>query len=118
MAAQSARPEYSCSAVRAWSAIAATPSPSPMRPVSRNVSVRSSTPMRNFIVTGTPAGAAAATHERTMARSSARFTGSAAPPPRRVTFGAGQPKLRSTWSTRPSPTSRRTASPSTAGSVP
>ena len=40
---------------------AATPSSSPIRPVSRNVSVRSSTPMRNFIVTGTPSGAAAAT---------------------------------------------------------
>jgi hypothetical protein len=31
--------------------------------------------------------------------------GSAAPPPWRVTFGAGQPKLRSMWSTRPSSTS-------------
>ena len=75
-------------------------------------------PMRNFAVTGTPYGVAAATAACRMARRSRRFTGTAAPPPRRVTFAAGQPKLRSTWSTPDSAQSRRTASPIVAGSLP
>ena len=57
--------------------------------------------MRNLAVTGTPYGAAAATAAPTIARSSAGLAGTAAPPPLRVTFAAGQPKLRSMWSTRP-----------------
>ncbi len=72
--------------------------------------------MRNFTVTGT--GPAAATAVRTISRSSARRTGRAEPPPLRVTFGTGQPKFMSTWSTPWSPTSVRTASPSVRGSVP
>ena len=59
-----------------------------------------------------------ATQERTMLRSSPRFSGIAAPPPLRVTLRTGQPKLRSMWSTRPWPTSRATASPVVFGSVP
>ena len=53
-----------------------------------------------------------------IAASSLGFRGTAAPPPLRVTLRAGQPKLRSTWSTRPSPTSIRTAWPTVAGSLP
>ena len=48
-------------------------------------------------------------------RSSAGLAGTAAPPPRRVTLAAGQPKLRSTWSTRPSIAQRPTARPSSPG---
>ena len=58
--------------------------------------------MRSLTVTGTsPAPRTAA---RTMSRNSARCTGSAAPPPLRVTLATGQPKLRSMWSARSSPT--------------
>ena len=68
------------------------------------------------MVTGT--APAAATAARTMSRSSARCTGSAEPPPLRVTLGTGQPKFMSTWSTPISPTRNRTASPSVWGWVP
>ena len=44
--------------------------------------------------------------------------GNAEPPPLRVTFGTGQPKLRSTWSARSSATIIRTAAATTAGSTP
>ena len=61
------------------------------------------------MVTGTrPAPATAAA---TMLRSRCFFKGMAAPPPLLVTLRTGQPKFMSMWSTRPSPTSRRTASP-------
>src|SRR3546814_9871453 len=66
--------------------------------------------MRNLIVTGM--SPAAVTADRMMLRSSARRTGSADPPPLRVTLGTGQPKFMSTWSTPISPTRKRTASPS------
>ena len=56
-------------------------------------------PLRVFIVTGTPYGAAAATACSRIWPSSPRFHGSAPPPPLRVTFGTGQPKLRSTCAT-------------------
>ena len=58
MSAQAARPEYSCAAVRACSAIAAHPSSSAIRPASRNVRRRSSMPVRTLIVTGTSPAAA------------------------------------------------------------
>ena len=41
----------------------------------------------------------------------AASSGIAAPPPLLVTFRTGQPKFMSMWSTRPSPTRSRTASP-------
>ena len=66
-------------------------------------------PMRNLIVTGT--GPAAATAAATMRRRSRGLSGIAAPPPLLVTLRTGQPKFMSTWSTRPSPTRMRTASP-------
>jgi hypothetical protein len=66
-------------------------------------------PMRNFRVTGTVP--AADTAARTIARSRRGLTGMAAPPPLLVTLRTGQPKFMSMWSTRPSPTSTRTASP-------
>ena len=53
-----------------------------------------------------------------MSRNRSRFHGSAEPPPLRVTFGTGQPKLRSMWSARSSATSIRTASAMIAGSTP
>ena len=56
-------------------------------------------PLRVFMVTGTPYGSAAATAAVRISPSSVDFHGSAAPPPLRVTFGTGQPKLRSTWPT-------------------
>ena len=87
-------------------------------PVERNVSSASSMPMRNFAVTGTPYGAAAATAARRMARSRFGLAGTAAPPPLRVTFAAGQPKLRSMWSTESASHSRRIASPIITGSLP
>ena len=49
-------------------------------------------------------GPAAATAARTMSRSSVRCTGSAEPPPLRVTLGTGHPKFMSTWSTPTSST--------------
>ena len=66
-------------------------------------------PMRNLMVTGT--APAAATAARTMLRSRRGFSGMAAPPPLLVTLRTGQPKFMSMWSTRPSPTRSRTASP-------
>jgi hypothetical protein len=54
---------------------------------SRNVSRRSSTPIRNLIVTGT--APAAPTAARTIARSRFGLSGIAAPPPRRVTLRTG-----------------------------
>jgi hypothetical protein len=66
-------------------------------------------PTRNLSVTGTvPAPRTAAA---TIARSSRGFSGIAEPPPLLVTFRTGQPKFMSMWSTRPSPTSSFTASP-------
>ena len=73
-------------------------------------------PLRIFIVTGTRP--AAVTAARRTARNRSRFHGSAAPPPRRVTLGTGQPKFRSMWSARSSATSMVTASRTTAGSTP
>jgi len=58
------------------------------------------------------------TAARTMARNSFGLAGTAAPPPRRVTFAAGHPKFMSMWSTRPSAQSLRTASPTVTGSLP
>jgi hypothetical protein len=74
--------------------------------------------MRNLMVTGTWYGAAAATAPRRMARSRLGLAGTAAPPPLRVTFAAGQPKFMSMWSTRPSAHTLRMASPSITGSLP
>ncbi|CAB4835511.1 unannotated protein [freshwater metagenome] len=53
-----------------------------------------------------------------MARSRFGLAGTAAPPPLRVTFAAGQPKFMSMWSTRPSAHSMRMASPNITGSLP
>ena len=75
-------------------------------------------PLRIFTVTGTPAGAAASTAARTSRPKSRRRHGSAAPPPRRVTLGTGQPKLRSMWSARSRSTTIRTAAAVISGSVP
>lgn len=50
-------------------------------------------PLRIFTVSGTCSAARAA--RETMSRNRPSFHGSAAPPPLRVTFGTGQPKLRS-----------------------
>ena len=46
------------------------------------------------------------------------LAGTAAPPPLRVTLAAGQPKLRSMWSTSPRPHTRSTARPIITGSEP
>src|SRR5918996_48028 len=63
-------------------------------------------PMRIFTVTGTdPAFSTAA---RTIRSNSLRLYGSAAPPPRRVTLGTGQPKFMSMWSARSRSTIMRT----------
>ena len=75
-------------------------------------------PMRNLQVTGMPCGVASATAARMMARIRLRFTGTAAPPPLRVTFWAGQPKFMSMWSTRSLRHSSRTARPTNSGSLP
>src|SRR6478735_5708825 len=75
-------------------------------------------PLRIFTVTGTPYGDAASTAAVMIARNRSRFHGRTAPPPRRVTLGTGQPKLRSTWSARSSEAMRRTAAPTVAGSTP
>ena len=99
---------------------------SPRRPRRRrcgpsrgSVSSRSSRPMRNLTVTGTPYGDAAADRRRGRSPAAAfGLAGTAAPPPLRVTLAAGQPKLRSMWSTRSASHSLRTASPSIAGSLP
>ncbi len=76
----------------------------------------SSMPLRILIVTGS--SPAPDTASRRMARSRFRLYGSAEPPPLRVTFGTGQPKLRSMWSARSSSTIMRTALPTVAGSTP
>src|SRR5690606_1010372 len=73
-------------------------------------------PIRIFIVTGRLP--AFATASRRMRRSRLRLYGRAEPPPRLVTFGTGQPKLRSMWSARSSSTIMRTALPTVAGSTP
>ena len=75
-------------------------------------------PMRNLQVTGTPNGSAAATAAAMMARVRLRFTGTAAPPPLRVTFVAGQPKFMSMWSAASCSHSARTARPTNSGSLP
>ena len=51
-------------------------------------------PMRVFTVTGT-SGPAASTAALTIRVNSSVFHGRTPPPPRRVTFGTGQPKFRS-----------------------
>ncbi len=56
-------------------------------------------PLRVFIVTGTSYAEAARTACSRIRASRPRFQGSAPPPPLRVTFGTGQPKLRSMWAT-------------------
>ncbi len=74
-------------------------------------------PLRILTDTGTrPSAAAMASW--TMLRNRSRFQGRALPPPLRVTFGTGQPKLRSMWSARSSSTSSRTAAATVAGSTP
>ncbi len=59
-------------------------------------------PLRILTVTGTSRLAPSSTTAPTMDRNRSRFHGSADPPPLRVTFGTGQPKLRSMWSARSS----------------
>jgi hypothetical protein len=76
----------------------------------------SSMPLRIFMVTGR--SPAPDTASRRIARSRCRLYGRAEPPPLRVTFGTGQPKLRSMWSARPSSAIMRTALPTVAGSTP
>ncbi len=76
----------------------------------------SSMPLRIFIVTGR--SPAPDTASRRIARSRCRLYGRAEPPPFRVTFGTGQPKLRSMWSARSSSAIMRTALPTVAGSTP
>ena len=58
-------------------------------------------PMRNFTVTGMPVPSVARTAAATIWPNSRRLNGSAAPPPRRVTLGTGQPKFISMWSAKP-----------------
>ena len=77
-----------------------------------------SMPIRILTVTGMPAGRGGSTAVRTIASNSRRLYGRADPPPLRVTFGTGQPKLRSMWSARSSSTTIRTACPTTTGSTP
>ena len=73
-------------------------------------------PIRIFTVTGRPS--ALATAARTISSNSRRLYGSAAPPPRRVTLGTGQPKFMSMWSARSRSTTIRTARPIATGSTP
>ena len=73
-------------------------------------------PLRIFTVTGSVP--ALRTASRRIARNRFRLYGSAEPPPRRVTLGTGQPKLRSTWSARSSSAIMRTALPTITGSIP
>ena len=57
-------------------------------------------PLRVFIVTGTSYGVAAAHRVlEDLGRAARASTGSAPPPPLRVTLGTGQPKLRSMCAT-------------------
>ena len=74
-------------------------------------------PLRILTVTGTSRRAPSSTTAPTTARNRSRFHGSADPPPLRVTFGTGQPKLRSMWSARSSVTSSRAAARAVVGSV-
>src|SRR6516165_4100857 len=64
-----------------------------MRPASRWVWCSSSMPMRNLTVTGISVPSAARTAAPTIWPNSRRLNGSAAPPPRLVTLGTGQPKV-------------------------
>ena len=57
-------------------------------------------PIRNLTVTGTGVPSVARTAAATIWPNSRRLYGSAAPPPRRVTLGTGQPKFMSMWSAR------------------
>src|SRR5690625_2980464 len=75
-------------------------------------------PIRVFMVTGTLYGSAARTADVRTPSSSRVFHGGAAPPPLRVTFGTGQPKLSATWATPYSAHTMRTASPMYVGSTP
>ena len=59
-------------------------------------------PIRNFTVTGMPVPSVARTAAATIWPNSLRLNGNAAPPPRRVTLGTGQPKFMSMWSAMPS----------------
>ena len=74
--------------------------------------------MRNLHVMGTPYGSAAFTAAAIIARVRLRFTGTAAPPPLRVTFVAGQPKFISMWSAISCSHNARTALPTKSGSLP
>ena len=85
--------------MRACRQIAATPASSAMRPMSRKVRCWSSIPILVLTVTGTPWRSAARTVLVMIARTRSSFQGRTPPPPLRVTFGTGQPKLRSTWAT-------------------
>ncbi len=73
-------------------------------------------PLRIFTVSGI--SPAAFTAPSTISRNRPSFHGSAEPPPLRVTFGTGQPKLRSMWSARSSATRKVTASATVFGSTP
>ena len=73
-------------------------------------------PFRNLTVTGTLS--AASTTAETIDPNRRGLSGRAAPPPRRVTLGIGQPKFKSMWSTRPSPVSSFVAAAMLSGSVP
>ena len=76
-------------------------------------------PLRILIVSGMPTGFAASTACSTMRPNSLRRQGSAEPPPRRVTLGTGQPKLRSMWSASPSSADHAAPRPAvTSGSTP
>ena len=70
------------------------------------------------MVTGTPYLDPAETAASRISPSRVRFHGSAAPPPLRVTFGTGHPKLRSTCATPYSAQRISVAFPTYAGSVP
>ena len=61
-------------------------------------------PIRNFTVTGTLEPSVARFAAATICPNSLRLYGSAAPPPRRVTLGTGQPKFMSMWSAMSSST--------------
>ena len=75
-------------------------------------------PIRNLQVTGIPPFLPSLTAARMMARNKFFLSGTAAPPPLRVTLAAGQPKLRSMWSTALLATSCETARPIISGSEP
>ena len=74
-------------------------------------------PRRIFTVTGMSLFEASVTAALTIEANSSDFHGRAEPPPRRVTFGTGQPKFMSMWSQRSSSTSIRTAAPVVTGST-